>query len=187
MDVFKPRGDVFLITDRGMAKRTPQSEFPVQGRYGKGVLAWKSGENIRLVGAVIGLSELRATALLKRAAARSVRIGDAVRRNRAAIGNPLFPVNENDQVIALTPVMPHPKLQSPTVKRKARTQPTTKSAPTKSRKTTTSSKASPSRGTKAKPQPRRQSTTNKTTTSRRKTSSSRSSSGSRRSKTSDIS
>jgi len=184
MDVFKQRGNVFLITDRGTAKRTTQSQFPVQGRYGKGVLVWKSGENVRLVGAVIGSSEQRATAFLQRAAARSVRIGDAVRRNRAANGNPLFPVNENDQVIALTPVMPQSDLLSPARSRKKKSKRTATSAPTKSKASSTSSKASSSRSTSAKPQPRRRSAAKKSTTSRRKKSSSRRSSGSSQSRSS---
>jgi DNA gyrase/topoisomerase IV subunit A len=110
-DVFQKRGEIFILTDRGIAKRSAQTQFPRQGRYGKGVLAWKSGEEVNLVGGAIGLSEQRAIAFLKKAASRSVRLGDAVRRNRAASGNPLFPVRENDEVISLSIVIPRPELE----------------------------------------------------------------------------
>jgi len=179
MDVIKPRGDVLLLSDRGFAKRSAQSQYPVQGRYGKGVLAWKSGENVHLVGAAIGLAEQRATAFLQRAAARSVRIGDAVRRNRAAVGNPIFPVKDNDQVLTLTPVIPLPSLPSPPKKRRPRKQSTSKRSPTSSRKTKTSSKITSSQSTRAKSQSKKRTSTTKTSTSRRKTGTSRSSKGSK--------
>jgi DNA gyrase subunit A len=111
VDVFKKRGEVFVITDRGLAKRSVQTQFPQQGRYGKGVLAWKSGEEVNLVGAAIGLSSQRTTAYLKKAASRSVRLGDAIRRNRAASGESLFPVKENDEVIGLSPVIQRIELE----------------------------------------------------------------------------
>jgi hypothetical protein len=184
MEVIKSRGDVLLLSDRGFAKRSAQSQYPVQGRYGKGVLAWKSGENVRLVGAAIGLAEQRATAFLQRAAARSVRIGDAVRRNRAAVGNPLFPVKDNDQVLTLTPVIPLPNLPNPPKKGRTRGQGKSKSNPTSSRKTRTSTKTTPSQSSRAKTQSKRRTSTTKTSTSRRKTSTSRGSKGSKQSKTS---
>jgi DNA gyrase/topoisomerase IV subunit A len=182
MEVIKPRGDVFLISDRGLAKRCAQNQYPVQGRYGKGVLAWKSGENVRLVGAAIGLAEQRATAFLQRAAARSVRIGDAVRRNRVAVGNPLFPVKENDQVRLLSPVIPVPNLPGPTKTRTTKKRTTSKGSSTSSKKRTAPTKRASSTSAKSKTQPKRRSSKTKTPTTRRKTSPSQSSKGSRRSK-----
>lgn len=42
MDVVKPDGFIWSITDNGLAKATSVSEYPVQGRYGQGVI------NVRL-------------------------------------------------------------------------------------------------------------------------------------------
>jgi DNA gyrase subunit A len=181
MDIFKRRGDVFLLTDRGIAKRSVQSQFPSQGRYGKGVLAWKSGEDVRLIGAAIGMAEQRATAVLQKAADRSVRFGDAVRRNRAASGNPLFPVKENDQVLKLTPVLHIPSLKSSPQSSRTRKPSTRKRRPTKSNKTT--SKPSTSKSSRTKSSSQRRSTKTKQTTSRRTTKSSRRTKGSTRSST----
>ncbi len=37
-DVVFPDADLFLVTEQGYGKRVPLQEFPVQGRYGKGVV-----------------------------------------------------------------------------------------------------------------------------------------------------
>jgi DNA gyrase subunit A len=161
-DILRKRGEVFILTDRGLAKRSSQAQFPRQGRYGKGVLAWKSGEEVNLVGATIGLSDHRSTAHLKKAASRSVRLGDAVRRNRAASGNPLFPVKEGDEVLALSDVIQRPDVQgeeskAPTRKPTSQTGSTrkVKTSATSSGKTTTSHKKPRKKtaGTKRKSKP----------------------------------
>jgi len=110
-DVFQKRGDIFILTDRGIAKRSGQSQFPLQGRYGKGVLVWKSGEVVQLAGAVIGTSDQRAIAFLKKAASRSVRVGDAAHKNRTASGTSFLPIKEDDQVIALSAVILRPEIE----------------------------------------------------------------------------
>ncbi len=151
MDVIQKRGDILILTEHGIARRSAQSQFPRQGRYGKGVLAWKSGEEVRLAGAFIGLSDQRATALLKRAAARSVRMGNAVRRNRTATGNPLFPVKENDQVVALLAVVARPEFQKEGAKGSSRTTTSQKRTTRKGKaSTTTSHKKSTSRKRKGR-------------------------------------
>jgi DNA gyrase subunit A len=139
-DVFQKRGDVFVLTDRGIAKRSSQTQFPRQGRYGKGVLAWKSGEKVNLVGAAIGLSNQRATAYLKKAASRSVRLGDAIRRNRAASGNSLFPVKENDEVIALSAVIHRLELENAEGKTSSRKTTSRKRSSRKRKRSSTSSR-----------------------------------------------
>ena len=42
MELVQPDGFVWSITDNGLAKATAMSEYPVQGRYGQGVI------NVRL-------------------------------------------------------------------------------------------------------------------------------------------
>jgi DNA gyrase subunit A len=139
-DIFQKHGDVFVLTDRGIAKRSSQTQFPRQGRYGKGVLAWKSGEEVNLVGAATGLSNQRATAYLKKAASRSIRLGDAIRRNRAASGNPLFPVKENDEVIGLSAVIQRLELEKAESKASSGKTTTQKRSSQKRKSTTTSSR-----------------------------------------------
>jgi hypothetical protein len=78
------------------------------------VLAWKSEDEIELAGACAGQPDDRAVAHLARAAARSIRLGDAPRRARAGSGKLLFEVKENDRVVRLSPsvsraVLPEPE------------------------------------------------------------------------------
>ena len=110
MGLVVPTGDLLLLTEDGLAKRSALNKFPRQGRHGKGVLAWKSGEDVRLVGAAIGHSSNRVVVHLARGAARSVRFSDAPKRARAAIGSKLFELKPGNQVTHLTPVISRPTL-----------------------------------------------------------------------------
>jgi DNA gyrase subunit A len=109
MCIVTPRSDILLLTEQGLAKRTMLSKFPRQGRHGKGVLAWKSGEDVRLAGAVIGQAADRAVAHLKKGAARSIRFSDAPRRLRNASGKGLFEVQRGNRVTLLTPIIKRPE------------------------------------------------------------------------------
>jgi hypothetical protein len=77
------------------------------------VLAWKSEDEIELAGACTGQPDDRAVGHLARAAARSIRLGDAPRRARAGSGKSLFEVKENDRVVRLTPAFARAVLPEP--------------------------------------------------------------------------
>jgi DNA gyrase subunit A len=109
--VVRPREELFVLTADGQAKRTRLSEFPQQGRNGKGVLAWKSGEDVQPIGAAIGRPTDRAVARLSKAADRSIRYADAPRRARTGPGKEIFPVKEGDRVTALDPVIERPDME----------------------------------------------------------------------------
>ncbi len=59
MDIVKPDSFVWSITDNGLAKATPIESYPLQNRYGQGVI------NMRLPK---GSSEVVATTLLTKGA-----------------------------------------------------------------------------------------------------------------------
>ncbi len=40
MEILPAAGEMFLLTNDGKAKRVDEKDFPAQGRYGKGVIAW---------------------------------------------------------------------------------------------------------------------------------------------------
>ena len=100
-DVVRSRTELVLVATDAQAKRTALSQFPVQGRYGKGVLACKSGETVELAGACIGLAGDRCTAVLAKAANRTLKYGDAVKRVRTGAGKLLFELKEGDRVTGL--------------------------------------------------------------------------------------
>jgi DNA gyrase subunit A len=95
--------ELLLITNDGQAKRTAIKQFPKQGRYGKGVIAWKSGEKITLAGAAAGDEKDRAVVRFSRGAPRSLRFGDVPRRARASAGKQIFELSSTVRVKSLSP------------------------------------------------------------------------------------
>ncbi len=94
---------LLLVADDGYGKRLPAREFPVQGRYGKGVQAWKRTGQRQLVGVVTGKNTLRVTAHLKKRAAKMARLDAApLSKRSAARGARVFEVGADDRVLFLT-------------------------------------------------------------------------------------
>jgi DNA gyrase subunit A len=158
MDVVRPEAQLLVVSDDGRGKRSKIADFPTQGRYGKGVLAWKSSDPATIAGAMLGDESDRATAVMAHRADRSVRLGDARALSRPAAGHPLFDVDEGDRVVRLIPVLARgelPKPQEPTPPAKS------KSAAKKSsgRKSGSSRKRRSSRKTKASSQKKKGTTT----------------------------
>ena len=84
MDLIPQRWEIFLLASNGKAKRVPASDFPRQGRYGQGVVAWKLTEGIRLAGMCVGKGNTKATFHLAKYAAKMARLDDAPSRKRTA-------------------------------------------------------------------------------------------------------
>ncbi|MBM3121466.1 MAG: hypothetical protein FJZ97_04690 [Chloroflexi bacterium] len=101
MECLRDGTELLLVRDDGQAKRVALSQFPLQGRYGKGVMAWKTTPAARLAGAALGLEDDRVAVHQTRSGARSLRFGDAPRRTRAGAGKTLFEVKETDRVTRL--------------------------------------------------------------------------------------
>jgi DNA gyrase subunit A len=121
IDIARSGHDLLLLAEDGQVKRSALSQFGKQGRNGKGVLAWRSGDKLRLVGSAIGRPDDRAVIRLSRAAARSIRFSDAPRQARTGPGKILFPIGENDRVLSLTTTIARPltpKAKKKTAKRR---------------------------------------------------------------------
>jgi DNA gyrase subunit A len=95
-------GDVFMAASDGTAKRVAVDQFPVQGRYGQGVVAWKLPGKARAVGMVIGKGTERVTLHLDRLAPKMCRLDEAPLQTRAARGKPVVELKPGDQVLSLT-------------------------------------------------------------------------------------
>lgn len=178
MDKIIPRADLLTVSENGLIKRTSLSHFPTQGRYGKGVLAWKSGEGVKLVGAAIGLADQRASITFAKSPPRSLRYGDAVRRNRTSSGRSDFELSTGNRVTGLIPVHPKSKLAKSGIKRTPARKPKTS---TKARGTRSSSSTSPRKRaprktiSSKKPSTPRAKTSSKQTSSKRRSTTSKSS------------
>jgi DNA gyrase subunit A len=149
LEVVSPGGELFVVSQTGLAKRTPLTQFPRQGRNGKGVWAWKSGDGDAVCAATVGAADDRAVVHLSRSPARSIRLGDAPRRARTAVGKTIVEVKATDKVSSLTPPSPRPQL-APTPE--ARASKPKKAANARPRKAAASASPKAKKGkTKAKP------------------------------------
>jgi len=95
--------EVFLVCSDGKAKRVPLKEFPVQGRYGKGVIAWDLSQGITLAGLALGKGTHAVTLHLRKAAAKQTRLDEAGLKKRATVrGDLVVEVKPGDAVVGLT-------------------------------------------------------------------------------------
>jgi DNA gyrase subunit A len=97
-----PGGQIFLITSDGKAKRVEQKEFPVQGRYGRGVIAWDISDKVRLAGVVVDKPNHMATIHLTKGAPKSTRLDEvAVRKRAATKGDVVVDVKPGEEVVSV--------------------------------------------------------------------------------------
>ena len=96
------KGEIFVISSDGKAKRIPVSDIPTQGRYGRGVIFWNLAMGIRLAGLATGKPNNVATVHLLKAAPKSTRLDAAPVRKRAAVrGDSVVDVKAGDAVLAV--------------------------------------------------------------------------------------
>ncbi|MFN8384455.1 MAG: DNA gyrase subunit A [Anaerolineales bacterium] len=84
MEILPAEGEIFLLTSDGKAKRVDQKEFPAQGRYGKGVVAWDLPGKTTLTAIISGKPNHVATIHMSKGAAKSARLDLAAVRKRAS-------------------------------------------------------------------------------------------------------
>jgi DNA gyrase/topoisomerase IV subunit A len=102
METLPQAGEVFMLAMDGSAKRVPVSQFPKQGRYGQGVVAWKLLPKARAIGMVVGKGTQRVTLHLSKLAPKVIRLDDALLQTRAARGGKLQSLKAGEQVLLLT-------------------------------------------------------------------------------------
>ena len=101
-EILPGEGEVFLLTNDGKAKRVDEKDFPTQGRYGKGVIAWDLPSKEKLVGAVTGKPNHMATIHLSKGAPKSTRLDAVALRKRAATkGDHVVEVKPGEEVISV--------------------------------------------------------------------------------------
>jgi DNA gyrase subunit A len=96
-------GEIFLVASDGKAKRVDQKDFPVQGRYGKGVIGWELPARIILAGLAAGRKNDILTLHLAKAAPKMTRLDAAPLRKRSALrGEAVVEVKPGDAVLSVT-------------------------------------------------------------------------------------
>lgn len=96
------KGEVLVVSNFGNGKRIDPDEFPVQGRYGLGVIAWKLPEDECVAGMMIGLKTHNGVVHFKDAASRLVHVSDASSGKRTQKGSSVIDVKQGDQIIEMT-------------------------------------------------------------------------------------
>jgi len=101
-EVMPAKGEIFLIATDGKAKRVPVRDFPTQGRYGRGVIAWQLPKGVNLAGTATGKPNHVATVHLLNLAPKSTRLDAGPVRKRAAVrGDSAVEVKAGDTVTAV--------------------------------------------------------------------------------------
>jgi DNA gyrase subunit A len=97
------KASLITFTEAGYAKRTPLAEFPVQGRFGIGVVAHKvTAKTGPVMGAiVVGRGDTPFAVLTERGAAKSLAVREVPEMGRNAQGKDLLSLSQDDRVRAL--------------------------------------------------------------------------------------
>jgi len=102
MEILPADGDLFIVASDGRAKRMEQKEFPLQGRYGKGVIAWDMPNKVKLAGVVLDKPNHMATIHLTKGAPKSTRLDAVTMRKRAATkGDAVVEVKPGEEVLSV--------------------------------------------------------------------------------------
>jgi DNA gyrase subunit A len=102
MEILPSEGEIFILTSEGKAKRVQEKDFPVQGRYGKGVIAWDLRDGVRLAGMVTDKPNHLATIHLSKGAPKSTRLDEAGLRKRAATkGDAVVDVKPGEEAVSV--------------------------------------------------------------------------------------
>ncbi|HEY5269578.1 MAG TPA: DNA gyrase subunit A [Anaerolineales bacterium] len=103
LQVLPQPGDIFLIASDGKGKRVEVKDFPAQGRYGKGVIAWELPRGVKLAGLGMGKPNAIVTLHLLKAAPKMARLDEAPLRKRSAVrGEVVVEVKAGDALLGLT-------------------------------------------------------------------------------------
>ena len=178
-EVMPDKGEIFLIATDGKAKRVPVRDFPTQGRYGRGVIAWQLPKGVNLAGTATGKPNHVATVHLLNLAPKSTRLDAAPVRKRAAVrGDSAVEVKAGDTITAVVTgweVENFVKLVEE--KKPASKAPARKKATATKKPPATSSPRNPRRGKGNKLAPRKTATKTKSPASKKTTTASSSKGG----------
>jgi len=109
MMVAEPDGYLWSITDNGLAKATPMSEYPTQGRHGQGVI------NVRLpkdasevVAAVIGSEKTELLVTTGTGSTKKLKLGDATIGSRSIKPRSVITVGQRNRIMGALRMMERP-------------------------------------------------------------------------------
>jgi DNA gyrase subunit A len=115
MMLVRPDTNVWVITDTGMAKSSPISEFPLQGRYGQGVIAAKiADKTARLAAAALASPNEPLIVVTTKRKSKQMLISAAPQAGRNTAGTSVIALGTNERVIrVVTPSEKSIRIASP--------------------------------------------------------------------------
>ena len=98
----EPAFEILTVTDQGYGKRTPVSEYRLQGRGGKGIITLKTAEkNGEVMGARQVLPKDDLMIVSNKGQMIRIRVGDVSEQGRATQGVRLMNVATGEKVVSL--------------------------------------------------------------------------------------
>ena len=115
LDIFSEEGYLWSITDNGLAKTTPLSAYPRQGRYGQGVINLRLPEEAtEVVSVVVGYPKSDLIIKTASGSARQIKLGSAVTGNRPIKPRPIIRLGENNRVTGVVALRMRPEMSGET-------------------------------------------------------------------------
>jgi DNA gyrase subunit A len=91
--------EVLLVASDGSGWRMAEDAFPVQGRYGQGVIACRLKSGTTLTGLLYGKKNQGGTIFMKKAAAKTIRLDAIPESKRGAAGKSVVEVKSGDEIV----------------------------------------------------------------------------------------
>lgn len=97
--VLAGKQDLEFLASDGTGWRIPESEFPLQKRYGQGVIVGRLTPNVQVVGVVYGKKNQSFTVFLKKSVAKAMKVDVIVAGKRSSAAKRLFDLRPDDAVL----------------------------------------------------------------------------------------
>ncbi len=102
MDICVPRASLWVITNTGLAKSSSLQDFPLQGRYGQGVIAAKLGDKSTLLAAAaVGTMDDNLIVVTNKGKPKYMRLGLAPRSGRNTQGEMVIALGASEEVVRI--------------------------------------------------------------------------------------
>jgi DNA gyrase subunit A len=102
MDLVQPRAQLLVATTRGYAKRIPLADFPVQRRYGSGVVAAKLSSRVGDVAAAkVAYAKDKVAFVSAKGMLMGLTVQKVNRMNRSAQGKAVMQLKDGDSLAAI--------------------------------------------------------------------------------------
>ena len=100
--IVSDKDEVALVSRNGLGKRVSGSEYPVQGRYGQGVISWKLDAKDEIVAQLVGKLTDKGICHFRKSASKVFTITATHSRKRSALGQTVFTLKNGDEMIGFT-------------------------------------------------------------------------------------